>query len=327
MKSPPLVIWRFLDGNVGHEKQSQACIEALASPCQLEKGQLEKGQLAGRELACLDIPIKAGAGHYLLGHLLGRGLFPQAQRPDFIIGVGHRTHLPMLLAKRQLGCPVVVVMSPSLPRHWFDVIIAPQHDYLGKTLPANVITTMTAPAPRVDSCPDPGQGLILLGGASKHFHWDEQRLLADIRQVVEACAPSVQWQVSTSRRTPSSTLEALRRSCADLPQLQVFDYRDLDAQWLATTLKTAGKIWVTSDSASMLAEALNTRAEVGLVALAPKGRRNKFSQIHRQLIELGVLKSHQFVLDREQQDARAAIAIEPVMKKVLKKLGLSGEYL
>ena len=137
----------------------------------------------------------------------------------------------------------------------------------------------------------------------------------------------MQWQVSTSRRTPSSTLEALRRSCADLPQLQVFDYRDLDAQWLATTLKTAGKIWVTSDSASMLAEALNTRAEVGLVALAPKGRRNKFSQIHRQLIELGVLKSHQFVLDREQQDARAAIAIEPVMKKVLKKLGLSGEYL
>ena len=286
MKSSPLVVWRLLDGTVGHQKQTQACVEALA---------------AVRDLECVDIPVTTGALTYLLRWVAGRSLFPDAKTPDLILGAGHRTHLPLLLAKRQQSAPAVVVMTPSLPRRWFDVIIAPEHDYHDKTVPDNVITTLTALAPVVESYPDASKGLILLGGVSKHFDWIDRQVIDAVRQLVNAYGCDVQWQLSTSRRTPAPLLNELKDLCADLGNLQVFDYRELSAGWLAAELKTAGKVWVTSDSASMLAEALQTQADVGLLQLSPKGRQQKFNRTHQKLMDLGVVKSQQNLTHGEQK--------------------------
>ena len=314
MKSSPVVIWRFVDGKAGHEKQTQACVEALANV---------------REITLIDIPVTAGPVRYITRWIRGHELFNTSaikssdKPPQLIIGAGHLTHIPMLIAKYQQACPVAVIMSPSLPSAWFDVIIAPEHDFLYKAQPDNVLTTLTALAPMVASKPDENKGIILLGGVSKHFDWDDQQLIDNIQRVLAFYGKRVEWQLSTSRRTPKSTLQKLKQTFSDLENLKISDYKELGAQWLPTQLKTAGKIWVTSDSASMLAEALNTRSEVGLLQLSPKGKKHKFSQTHQKLIDLGALKHSQSLSSPEgKKTAKAAISIEPIIEELVKRLGL-----
>ena len=107
------VVWRLVDGKPGHEKQSAGLLQALA----------EFTPLAVYEF---DMRFKA---------LLWRQLRRYVQRrpadipsPDLIVGVGHRTHVPMLLARAVCGGRSVVLMKPTLPHGLFDLVFVPRHD-------------------------------------------------------------------------------------------------------------------------------------------------------------------------------------------------------
>ena len=84
-----IIIWRFIDGKIGHEKQSAALI------FELEK----------------LIPVKvfdfhANTMNMIRDSFLGQSKYSKyhnTQKPDFIIGTGRRTHLPILLAKQCFG--------------------------------------------------------------------------------------------------------------------------------------------------------------------------------------------------------------------------------
>ncbi|MDH4134827.1 MAG: mitochondrial fission ELM1 family protein [Gammaproteobacteria bacterium] len=247
----PIVVWAFTDGKAGHENQTRGLIAALA------------------RLTPLDIRwIKAPPYSSILTNLMTKRFLPGAAlpSPDLLIGAGHRTHLPMIAARRARGGRSIVLMKPSLPRVWFDLAVIPEHDRVSGD---HVFVTRGAL-----NAVQPGEkgarsGLILIGGPSRHHGWRENELLAQVEAVVKR-DNKIQWTLTSSRRTPPSTLARLAGLKAK--NLDVVPVAKTGPEWLPSRLATARQAWVTEDSVSMVYEALTAGCATGILAVPARGR-------------------------------------------------------
>lgn len=243
-----MVIWRFTDGKPGHEKQTLGLAHAL---------------LRHRVGECHDIPA-ADRGTALLHWLQGR--FPVGTAlpaPDLLLGAGHATHFALLAARRAFGGKAVLLMRPSLPLSWFDLCVIPQHDQ--PPTRDNVIAIRgVLNDVQTASNGAPERGLILIGGVSSHYRWDDEKVARVVTQIT-AATPQVAWQLTTSRRTPDSFAAALPQPLP--PNLALMPHTQTGPGWLEQALGQAGQVWVTEDSVSMLYEALTAGAGVGLLRL------------------------------------------------------------
>lgn len=254
-----LTVWRFLDGNRAHEKQSAALLAGLR-------------ECVGEVISCeIREPGSLAALRPAFAESL-RGL----PRPDLLFGAGRRSHWPVALARRWFGGTSVAINRPTLPIRWFDYAIVPEHDR-PPALESVILSqgALTEPLPRGQM--QPGTGLLLLGGPSKHFHWDTQ---AVARQVGELLATPVDWVVSDSRRTPADALEQVSASGA-----RVRSWRDSPPDWLPQQLARAEQVWVTGDSISMVFEALQSEARVGVLQLPSRRRVNKVRGAIQRLVD------------------------------------------
>jgi uncharacterized protein len=243
-----LTIWRFTDGKPGHEKQTLGLAQAL---------------LRARPGICHDVPAPGPAT--AIGCWL-RGRFPTGQplpAPDFLIGAGHATHFAMLAARRAHGGKAVVLMNPSLPLAWFDACVIPMHDRpprRSNLLAISGVLNAVRPAAALS----PTAGLMLIGGVSAHFRWNDAGVAASVRRIADA-TPHIEWKLTTSRRTPAEFMTALKQR---LPaNLSLYPHDETGPGWLEQALSLAGQVWVTEDSVSMLYEALTAGAGVGLIRL------------------------------------------------------------
>ncbi len=200
-------------------------------------------------------PFAAGFVSWLLASFDAAG----APAPDLIIAVGHRTHWPALAARRAHGGKLVVLMRPSLPLSWFDAVVMPQHD-APPTRP-QVLATEGVLNP-VRAAPVRGaHTLVLIGGPSKHFVWQNDAVLTQLRAIVATLDGP--WELADSRRTPAELRTVLRQQFPE-------NFRPVDAMpadWLAARMNDADTIWVSMDSVSMIFEALTAGARVGLLEL------------------------------------------------------------
>lgn len=254
-----MIIWRLTDGKPGHEKQTLGLAHAL---------------LRKRPGECIDLSAPA-RGASLLHWMQGR--FPTGNglpAPDIILAAGHATHFALLAARRafggKFGGKAVVLMKPSLPLSLFDLCVIPEHDNppaRDNVIPIrgvlNDVQTSTTASPE--------QGLMLIGGISSHYRWDDAAVAAAVTAIARA-TPQIAWQLTTSRRTPSTFLDSLPQP---LPaNLRLTPHRETAPGWLEQALAQASQVWVTEDSVSMLYEALTAGAGVGLLRLSePKGTR------------------------------------------------------
>jgi uncharacterized protein len=248
----PRVVWLVSDGKPGHLNQSLGLAEALARATP----------------ATIHTVPALPAWRALLALLLKRFPGPALPAPDLIVGAGHATHLTLLAARRARGGRAVVLMKPSLPRRCFDLCMVPRHDGLAEDAHTLHDRGRVEPhPPRGD--PRSGQGLILIGGESKHYDWDSDAIQLQIKSIL-ARTPDTQWTLTTSRRTPADFLEAL----PTFPNLSVTPHTATSPEWLPAQLARCGTAWVTPDSASMVYEALTAGAEVGVFDLPvnPKSR-------------------------------------------------------
>jgi uncharacterized protein len=269
----PITLWRISDGKAGHDAQSRGLTTALA-----------------RIVSCeiFDIHVTPQTGYW--SALFGPG--PDAARnlpdPDLIIGAGHRTHLPMLRARRARGGKIIVIMKPTLPTRWFDLCFIPEHDQSPDQ--ANIKTTRGAINTIVPSTVrDPDKGLILIGGPSRHYRWDENRLLLQLLHIAGGSA--VRWEVTDSPRTPDSTRARLSKPVSN--NLVFTPYNTTPLDWVSTHLQTCGQVWVTEDSVSMLYEALSSGSAVGLLEMPAKKKSDRIAIATRHLAEKGLITTYE----------------------------------
>ncbi|MGK2952363.1 MAG: mitochondrial fission ELM1 family protein [Thiobacillus sp.] len=241
----PLIIWIGSDGKPGHVNQSRGLAEALARAVPTETHTLRA------------LP----AWRAWLALLLKRFPDKPLPKPNLIIGAGHATHLTLLAARRAHGGRAVVLMKPSLPRHWFDLCILPRHDDIAEDA-HTLVTDGALNRIRPATARDANHGLQLIGGASQHFEWDSDAVQVQIKSIL-ARTPDMQWTLTTSRRTPANFLALLPQH----PNLTVIPHTATSPDWLPAQFARCGTVWVTHDSASMVFEALTAGAQVGVFDL------------------------------------------------------------
>jgi len=284
------LIWILSDGKAGHLSQTRGLAGALVAR---RGGQIREIDLAGksfwgklREIWGLGSGFRGQETASFAKATAARGDRGQGE-PDFIIAAGHGTHLPLLLSgwlfKR---AKTVVCMKPSLPMSWFDFSVVPRHDLTSDVLakpPAHIIPTLGALHGVKPSPERPKMfTLILIGGPSKEYGWDEQQVIEQLKTVVQSVGFRVQDSgeetqqkllLTTSRRTPAGFVELLRREC---PAIDVVPVEETARGWVAEKLRCAKAVWVTRDSVSMIYEALGSGASVGLLnmpSLQPDGKK------------------------------------------------------
>jgi mitochondrial fission protein ELM1 len=287
----PITIWQVSDNKRGHENQCSGLIRALSRQVALEVVQIN---------VATD---KASWWQALSGQ------FPSAarlQQPDLIIGAGSQTHSTLLAASRSTKAPSVLIMSPPIGlTSLFDLCIAPEHDLRSGS---NVITTKGAMNMIVPANDKNQQGgLFLIGGPSQHHDWDESMLLKQIAHILDA-NPSIQWTLTSSRRTPASTTAQLEKLSKE--QVKVLPIGATDKDWLPRELSMTAYVWVTEDSVSMVYEALSSGAKVGLL---PTPRKSTRSRVVCGLESLG--KEDYFVNYKENQADLAAFKNPPPLNE------------
>ncbi len=256
-------IWIVSDGKPGHLNQSRGLAEAIARRCDVR------------------ISEQPPMGAFQALRLLFSGFLPAVdERPALLIGAGHATHLTLLALRRFYRAPAVVLMKPSLSTGFFDLCLIPEHDQPPPR--PNIIATRGALNRMQPGEKAPGSGVILIGGPSKHFDWDEAAVLNQVEALI-AAAPR-DWLIGSSRRTPASTEQAL----AALAGERFVPAVETGPDWLPQQLARAEVCWVTQDSASMVYEALTAGCKVGVLTLDEKTD-NRISRGVDALREQGIV--------------------------------------
>lgn len=249
MTEPGPVVWLLTDNKPGHRSQ----LEGLARRLEHHAG------------ACCHW-ITATAVHTPLWRaVLGRARQPAYPTPGLIIAAGSGTHR-LLLGVRRLA-PTVVLMKPGFPISLVDAVITPRHD---RPRPRRNLLQTTGtlnamePQPSLTRCK---RVLVLIGGPSRHFEWNEDQVATQLQHLIES-HPQWQWTISDSRRTPSTATARLKQLCNTTVTLVTHD--QTEPGWLARELTRTRFVWVTPDSSTMVSEAVTAGVPTALFTLPPR---------------------------------------------------------
>lgn len=259
----------FLEGSPGHEKQSLAIIEALQNIVDLnvEKINVEKKTTLRRAIEAYRYFLLADGGcEYTISD------------SDFIIGTGSRTHIPMLSCKKKYNVPVVTCMTPDiLIRKNFDLCFVPRHDGLEEN--GNIVLTDGPPVYKPASGNrNEKSGLILIGGIDHSNHeWSDAEIAGYIIDIVEENL-DICWVVSSSPRTPQTTVDMMLKLECRSSNVKFYNYRDTPSGWVEEQYASAKYVWVTADSVSMVYEAITAGCKVGILPVVWKRKNNKFQK-------------------------------------------------
>jgi len=252
------IIWRLLDGKTGHEKQSLALVKNLKNQAECKIFNINIQDLENPFLALI-----------LKKYNLNKGLI----RPDIAIGAGHKTHFHLLAIKRYFGARIVVIMKPSLPLKLFDLCVIPKHDDVKSG--TNVFITNT---PLVNfnfnMKKKENMALFLIGGPSRHFHWDSKIILEQIKNISKKFKFK-KLLITTSRRTPLDFIDEFNR--LNIKNIQLYEHTKIINNWLDKNIIKVKNIWVTNDSYSMLIEAIASGAYTNILELKIK-KKSKLSK-------------------------------------------------
>lgn len=244
-----LSMWFITDGRLGHLAQLRGFAERL-------------GARADVTIRWLDLSVN-GFQYGDRDKLLAQ--FSATEIPDWVVGAGRPCHAPMMWCKRRLKCRAIVLSKPSTwPLCLFDAACIPAHD--GPPQRDNVLATQGVLNNIVPQrqARDAHRGLVLLGGISTHYLWNDTAVLEQVLAVAEA-SPKVTWLLSDSPRTPDSLREKL--AALSVANLQWTPYSECPPGWLKRQLAELGQVWVSRDSVSMVYECITSGAPTGLLLL------------------------------------------------------------
>jgi mitochondrial fission protein ELM1 len=257
-KQKKILIWRLIDGKTGHEKQTLSLVNAL------------KDEIA---IKTIDIKIQS----FLLLILFSMKVLKKIQNPDLIIAAGHKTHISLLFLKYFYGGKSILLMKPSLPCNWFDLCIIPEHDkFKVKGLivwTKGVLVNTTNLINKNEK-----KGLILIGGISKHYIWDSESVVNQIKKLLNNNL-LIDFILSTSRRTPKDFMMKINK--ISFKNLKIYHIKKQNKNWLTNQMNKTKYAWITEDSMSMIYESITAGQNVGLISLKSKGKSRITEEVNR----------------------------------------------
>ncbi|MBE0585697.1 MAG: mitochondrial fission ELM1 family protein [Desulfofustis sp.] len=286
-----LRITLFRDGRPGHLKQSRGIVCALRRYVDVEVAEVE----VIRRSILFDVIFFAA-------YLLGRQS-PQRseERCDLVLGAGSRTHLPMLSYARDHLARSVVCMTPPWPlRSRFDLCCSPIHD---RVRPAdNLFLTIGPPNSAVAGTSHQSDiGLFCIGGEDGASHvWDDDRIVTDVRRVIERSALRA-WIITSSPRTPKTTEVKCAALAAAFPEVTFVPFDRTEPGWIEQQYHDHGTVWITADSISMVYEALTAGCRVGIIPVRWRKKESKFAYSERYLVDKKLVVSLSRWLDNPEQ--------------------------
>lgn len=207
--------------------------------------------------------------------------------PDVLISCGRRSALAAMAVRRRSRAPMVTVhiQPPSDPAA-FDAVVVMAHDELAGPNVLHIDTALhgirtpalaeaaAASDPRFAGLPRPWTG-VLLGGSTRHTPLtvaDARRLADDLDALRAGRGGSL--LITPSRRTPAAVVDVLKARYAGDPTVFLWG-GSLPNPYLPI-LALTDRLVVTSDSISMISEALATEAPVWIFKVAGGPRHARF---------------------------------------------------
>jgi hypothetical protein len=210
---------------------------------------------------------------------------PAPPWPELLISCGRRTAaLSMAIRKASGGKTITVHVQDPLARPGgFDLVVAMQHDAvtgpnvmkvataLHRVTAAKLAQAAEAWRGRLDFGPEPLAG-VLIGGPTGGRTFPTEAFVAALMRLRRE--GGARLAIAPSRRTPAPLLAAVEAAFAGDPGVLVWD-RESDNPYLGI-LALAGRLVVTSDSVSMISEALATGHPVDVFGEPQNGRHAEF---------------------------------------------------
>ena len=272
----PPSVWVLLGDKAGDNAQAIAVAEALGWPYQAK-------QLRWNRFSCISNAL-LGSSLANLDHSRSDRLQPPW--PDLVIGVGRRSVPAARWIRRRSGgrAKLVRIGRPRAALALFDLVVTtPQYglperpNVLQLSLPLIALDrgrmgdAARAWETRLAHLPRPWYAL-LVGGRSDPFTVTEEAGRQAAMLVERAAAEAGgSVLVSTSRRTPAAVVEQIAAVLQRPHHLHRWREQDPDNPYLAY-LVLADAIYVTSDSATMLAEAYATGKPVRVLTMPLRRR-------------------------------------------------------
>lgn len=285
------------DGRPGHEKQTKGILKGLQEHTSVKIVQIDTSTYNFYQKLLQWFQV-------LLPFLLPRS--KALMSADLIIGTGSKTHSTILKLKRRYRIPACTCMTPYfLYRGMFDYCFVPEHDL---TPPSrNIVNTIGSPNCNRDRGRHLGsEGLILLGGidTSSH-HWDNDNVIEMVKTIVSREA-DITWTITSSPRTPMETNEAIKKLLALHDNVTFFPYEETWKGWVEEQYDRCELVWVTSDSISMLYEAMSAGCKVHILPMRWKKTNSKFKRNEDILIQSGRVQSYDSWLEFKANDSCSA---------------------
>ncbi len=287
MTNKKALVWVLTDNRAGNSKQALALAEILGLPYKVKK---------------LKYNILAKLPNFLKFGFMGISSDSKSKlngKPDVIISAGRRTAHVALALKKKTGAKIVQIMNPGFSYKDIDVVVLPHHDkkpkqkYLKKTvfihgaLTHNDSEVISKESQKwfehFQNYSEPYIG-VLVGGKSKKTNFTKfnaKTLAKMLIGMVDKLGGTL--LITTSRRTPKNSIEALENQLESRPDINyyIYDYHnDKGSNPYLALLDLSEKLVVTGDSVSMCSEAVHTGKPVYIFY-----EENMISSKHRKYLD------------------------------------------
>lgn len=210
--------------------------------------------------------------------------------PDVVIGIGRQSVLPTLYMRH--FSKTIFIQDPNINPHYFDCVIAPQHDHLSAKNVINIIGSLhkvspdyiaNLPVSRFQSAKP--MIAIFIGGNSKHVLYTDHMIHAMCADFNALVHQGYDLLITPSRRTQKEHVDIIQKSLGTTAR-HIWDLKS-DNPYL-DYLKAASHFIVTTDSISMMSELCSTGKPTYLIDVGIV--KQKFQNFVRTLYQLHAAK-------------------------------------